>query len=363
MERKNILFIISSIGEGGAEKVATMLVSYLAGFHNIWLIYFHEKENTYPIDERVKVIPFFDRPSKEDARYAGISEKTFAFRKDKIESLQVKNRIDVTISFLKEPNRLNSLSRISTYRIISERNDPSRKDELYRTEILRAGENVDRIVFQTEYTMNQFPKRIRDKGVIIRNPICVNTHACESPLKKIVSVGRLVEQKNHVVLIGAFAIFHSTHPEYELFLYGSGPLEEELKALGRSLLPDHAIHFEGYREDVLSCIADAEQFVLSSDFEGLANALLEAMAMGLACVATRCSGIPEITDDGVNALLTPTGDPEALAEAMSRIADDPLLRQSLGREAACRAREWQIEYIGAQWRKLIGQEQDSVPFR
>ncbi len=350
------MFIISSIGEGGAEKVATMLVSYLAGFHNIWLIYFHEKANTYPIDQKVKVIPFFDAPPKDDVRYAGIKGKSFAFRKDMIEKLQIENRIDVTISFLKEPNKLNSLSRVATYRIISERNDPSHKDEVYRTEILNACENVDRIVFQTKYTMGQFPKSIQDKSVIIQNPITVNINADEDPLKRIVSVGRLVEQKNHALLIRAFSIFHSTHPEYELFLYGGGPLEEELKALSRSLLPDNAIHFEGFREDVLSCIACAEQFVLSSDFEGLANALMEAMAMGLACITTRCSGTAEITDDGVNALLTPTGDAKALAEAMSRIADDSALRQKLSREAAKKAEEWQIEHIGAQWLKLIEQE-------
>ena len=219
MKCKNILFIISSIGEGGAEKVATKLVSYLADFHNIWLVYFHKKENTYPIDERVKVIPCFE---------------SFALRKDMVERLQIDNHINVTISFLKEPNKLNSLSSVSTYRIISERNDPSHKDEAYRAEILKACENAHRIVFQTDYTMKQFPKSIRDKGVIIRNPISVDAHASENPQKRIVSVGRLVEQKNQALLIRAFSIFHSTHPEYELYLYGSGPLKEELKALSRS---------------------------------------------------------------------------------------------------------------------------------
>ncbi|MBQ9444061.1 MAG: glycosyltransferase [Lachnospiraceae bacterium] len=339
MKRKNILFIISSIGEGGAEKVATKLVSYLADFHNIWLVYFHKKENTYPIDERVKVVPCFE---------------SFALRKDVVERLQIDNHINVTISFLKEPNKLNSLSSVSTYRIISERNDPSHKDEAYRAEILKACENAHQIVFQTDYTMKQFPKSIRDKGVIIRNPISVDAHASENPQKRIVSVGRLVEQKNHALLIHAFSIFHSTHPGYELYLYGSGPLKEELKALSRSLLPDDAIHFEGFREDVLSCIACGEQFVMSSDYEGLANALMEAMSMGLACITTSCSGIPEIVDDGVNALLTPTGDARSMAEAMSRIADDPSLRRRLGREAAKKAEEWQMRYIGAQWMELIG---------
>lgn len=341
------MFIISSIGEGGAEKVATMLVSYFARFHNVWLIYFHKKTSTYPIDERVKVIPFLDG-------------RSFALRKDKVESLQIEHRIDVTISFLKEPNKLNSLSSVATYRIISERNDPSHKDEAYKTEILSACEKADRIVFQTEYTMRQFPKSIQDKGVVIRNPISVNAHALEFPLKRIVSVGRLVEQKNHAILLRAFSIFLKTHPEYELFLYGSGPLEEELKALSSSLLPDNAVHFEGFREDILSDIACAEMFVLSSDFEGLANALLEAMALGLACITTRCSGISEITDDGVNALLTPTGDAGALSEAMSCIADNPPLRRALGREAAKKALEWQIGHIGAKWMKLIGQAPGSV---
>lgn len=351
--RKNILFIISSIGEGGAQRVATILISYLAGYHNIWLIYFHKKENTYPVDERVNVIPFYDRPDPSDKRYEGLKNKTFAFRKNKIEQLQTEHKIDVTISFLKEPNLLNALSDVPTYRIISERNDPSGKDDAYRESMLKAAAIADRIVFQTEYTMKQFPESIRDKGVIIPNPVTPHEYRAKAPAGKIVTAGRLVEQKNHALLIRAFSIFLKTHPGYSLHIYGSGPLEDDLKAMGTELLPDGVLHFEGFRTDLLSCIEDAQQFILSSDYEGLPNVLLEAMSMGLPCISTCCSGIGEIVDDGINALLTPIGEAGALAEAMGRLANDESLRRKLSTEAAKKALQWRPQIIGSKWRDLF----------
>ena len=90
-------------------------------------------------------------------------------------------------------------------------------------------------------------------------------------------MGRLVPQKNHKFLIKAFSLFHKIHTEYHLNIYGIGPLLDELQNLVKKLNLVEYIHFKGFFEEIHEQIKDAEQFILSSDFEGMPNALLEAM--------------------------------------------------------------------------------------
>lgn len=121
------------------------------------------------------------------------------------------------------------------------------------------------------------------------------------------------------------------------YIYGEGELEEDLSALAGELGLADRVHFEGFREDVYEEMRDAEQFVMSSDFEGLSNALMEAMQMGLACISTDCTGSDELIEDGRDGLIVPVGDAEAMARAMCQLAEDPDLRRQIGRAAASTA--------------------------
>jgi glycosyltransferase involved in cell wall biosynthesis len=90
------------------------------------------------------------------------------------------------------------------------------------------------------------------------------------------------------------------------------------------------VHFVGHQEDILPWLAALDVFVLSSDWEGMSNALLEAMAAGLPVVATAVGGTPEVVVDGVTGLLVPPHDPISLAEAIVRLLDAPDLRRQMG---------------------------------
>lgn len=106
--------------------------------------------------------------------------------------------------------------------------------------------------------------------------------------KRIVAVGRLEPQKNHKLLIEAFACFREQDPEYTLELYGKGSMERELRDLTESLGIASSVIFRGFSEHVREEIRGAAMYVLSSDYEGISNSMLEALALGVPVIATDC---------------------------------------------------------------------------
>ena len=352
-DKKNILFLISSIGGGGAERVACRLVSEFSKKNKIYLMYFQPKENTYEISPNVTVIPFLSSDFKKKNENNLISKDPNLIRILEVEKMRRKYKIDITISFLYSPNIFNINAGGDSIKILSERNDPEGKGENYFKDMSSAYEKADKIVFQTNYIKNKFSLNIKNKSVIIPNPICVSCIGNKYKNKKIVSVGRLVPQKNHKFLIKSFSLFHKIHPEYHLHIYGIGVLLDELQCLVKDLNLIDYIHFEGFCVDIHEKIKDAEQFILSSNFEGMPNALLEAMMMGLSCISTNCSGIPEIIEDGKNGILVEKDDITGLVEAMIRLSEDKNLRENIGINAMKKSEEWKLETIVKKWENLF----------
>lgn len=116
--------------------------------------------------------------------------------------------------------------------------------------------------------------------------------------KKIVTVGRLTVQKNQKLLIESFSEVLKKYPNIILEIYGDGEKREELKYIIKTLGVSNNVIFKGNILNVHEAIADAGLFVLSSDYEGLSNALMEAMMMGLPCISTTCAGSDELISDG-----------------------------------------------------------------
>ncbi|MEM7349860.1 MAG: glycosyltransferase, partial [Acidobacteriota bacterium] len=157
-------------------------------------------------------------------------------------------------------------------------------------------------------------------------------------------VGRLTDTKGFEHLLAAAAEARANGIRLEVVLVGDGPRHEALTAEARRLGIGSAVHFLGRRGDP-DCIYPAlDLFVLSSLREGSPNVLLEAMACGIAAIATRVGGVPELIDDGDQGLLIPPGDPKVLATALQRLATDPALRHRLGQAARERVeRELTVE--------------------
>lgn len=351
--QKKIAFILGSMGRGGAERVISILSKNFAKcgwLTNICLLLFNKVD--YSLDPTTRVFDF------TGSVLSRLKRAPYWLRT--LRSYIKREQPDVVVSFAARINILVLLASLGTKTkvIISERNDPSCDGRGIITKFfVRLLYPISkRIVFQTTRSLNYFPKSILKKGIVIPNPICVDCFASEVKKKKIVSVGRLTKQKNHALLIRSFAEVSKDFPEYELFIYGDGELLNELKMLSVNLEIDSKVHFEGNVPNLHEQIADAELFVLSSNYEGLSNALLEALMMGLPCISTNCAGSDEYIKNGVNGFIVPVNDIEKLQKAMKQILSDNMLKEKFSKQAKISSKKFTEKNVFFQWQQVIGEK-------
>ncbi|WP_285009807.1 glycosyltransferase [Pedobacter faecalis] len=191
------------------------------------------------------------------------------------------------------------------------------------------------IVFQTDKLRMRYRKHI-SKSVVISNPIMdelddFSVHR----RKRIVGVGRLSEEKGFDLLIRAFSQLENRH-HYSLEIYGDGPQRSVLESLINSLGMSELVELKGRVDRVVDHIADAEIFVLSSYLEGMPNALIEAMSMGLACISTDfpSGGAHVLIKNNINGIIIPTGSVEHMTASMNRIIENQEFRMMLQENAA-----------------------------
>lgn len=237
--------------------------------------------------------------------------------------------------------------------LVSERNDPRRVPWQHKIVRNWAYSKADKLVFQTEDSMKLFSKKIQKKSVVISNPVSDNLpdYFVGARPKKIVNVARLEPQKNHKLLIKAFAEFYKEYPDFSLEIYGQGGMDSELKALATELELDKAIVFHGFSSNVKDEIKDASMFVLSSDYEGISNAMVEALAMGIPTISTDCpiGGARAYIEDGINGLLTPVGDANALAEAMKKLAKNADIAYKMSQNALSIRDKYSLDNIAKEF--------------
>ena len=243
--------------------------------------------------------------------------------------------------------------------VFCERNHPVRPD--MPANIIRIRDRITRrcsaAVFQTQEERDYYTW-LKCPTAVIPNPVKEDLPAPFTGERRheIVNFCRLNKQKNIPLLIGAFEKLLREYPDYTLRIYGRGDEKDNLVALTREKGLEDSVFFEDFASDVHDRIRDVAMYVCSSDFEGLSNSMLEAMAIGMPCVCTDCEGggARMMIRHGENGLLTPIGDEQALYEAMKKLAEDPSLAARLGAEAAKVRRELSIEQIAERWESIIG---------
>jgi glycosyltransferase involved in cell wall biosynthesis len=175
-----------------------------------------------------------------------------------------------------------------------------------------------------------------ERSVRARETVC-REFGLPDDVRLVVNVGNLVPKKGHRVLLAAARHVADRVPAVRFLVVGSGPLAEDLATLARRSGLDGQVVFTGLRDDATALIGAADVFVLSSLHEGLPVALLEAMALGRAVVATRVGGVPEVVAHGETGVLVEPGDPQALAASILQLLHDDRLRDRLGRQARAQA--------------------------
>ena len=209
-------------------------------------------------------------------------------------------------------------------------------------------------VFQTNEAKNYYNRKIQSRSTIIANPLKVEelpTPYFGERERRVVAVGRLIPAKNYPNLIHAFLKFHEDNDDYRLEIYGDGVLKKELTKMINEYNASQFIKLMGSRKSVLEDIKTAAIYVLSSDIEGMPNALIEAMAMGIPCIATDCpsGGSKDLIQDGMNGLLAPVRNSDVLANSLSRYVEDDNLSRMVSMNSIKVRDKLDINIIGEKW--------------
>ena len=215
---------------------------------------------------------------------------------------------------------------------------------------------ASRCVAMTQGVVNLFDERIREKSMVIPNPLRGDLPALYSGKRRntVVNYCRLHRAKNLPLLIDAFAAFHQKHPEFSLEIYGEGDLQEGLLAQIDRLGLSKVAHIYPFDPAIHQKIRDCAMFVSSSDWEGFPNSVMEAMAIGLPTISTDCDfGPRDMIRDHENGLLVPVGDADALSGAMAELANDPALSARMSQEAVKARETYRADTIGQRWLSLI----------
>jgi glycosyltransferase involved in cell wall biosynthesis len=350
---KKIDIITRAMTSGGAERVIAQLANYFVT-NDICcrIITTDKREVMYPLDEKVQIISVGKKSDNKVidrvVRYSTLRKIVLSDRPDVVLTMPEDTGIYVILALLG--------TGIPVY--VSERNNPWVMPDVKVTRFLRqiAYPFAKGVIFQTEMAKSFFSPRIQKKGVVLPNP--VDASRIPEPYKgerekKFVAVGRLEPQKNFPLLIRAFAEFNKEIHGYNLTIYGEGSERVKLEKLIEDLGMQDNIELPGRDKDVLNKINSAAAFILSSDYEGMPNALIESMCMGMPVISTDCpSGGPrELICDGKNGLLVRVNDINGMTDAMRKIVGEN--SKLFGENAYVTGKKLTDPYVFEEWENVL----------
>lgn len=351
--KAKIFFVCSSLNSGGAERVLSILSRPLADrYSNVEYIMWKDQPVFYNIDNRIKLVNI-----EKECGSRNLRKRMLWFRK-----YVNKSNPNLILSFSAPFNMLTIASLLFTnHRIIAcERVDPrsfrwGRHFEIARNLLYRKAFGI---LAQTQMSKEYFKGNLFRKTQVIYNPITMSLNDVGSALntKKsntIVTAGRLVSQKRHDLLIKSFSKFKTTHPDYQLIIYGEGTEKEKLISLTKKLGLFKDVSFPGNAKDLWEKIKSAKMFVMSSDFEGMSNSMIESMCLGIPTISTRVSGATDLIQNNHNGILIDTGDDEALYQSLCKVADNEGFASKLGQNGTKLYNKLSVDVISKEWLDYI----------
>ncbi len=357
MKRK-ILFYIHSLNKGGAERVMLTIAQELNRGDDYDVVILTDKKDDleYTLPDGLARINIEDDKNSTTtfSRLKAIRKHVKEQAPDKVVVFMLSSAIRAAVALCLTRSRIIACVRSNPY------DDYSRGRN--RHILLWCMKRCERIVCQTQYQKDFFPDNLKDRCVVISNPIfsefATKAHMLSENREasnNIVATGRLYDYKNHKLLIEAFSKIADDHKSINVVIYGEGPYRGELEQLIRDKKLETRVFLPGDSDHVAEDIANALIYVLPSDTEGLPNALMEAMALGLPAISTDCpcGGPKSIIDDGINGILVPTGDVDRMAQAIENLLSNENLRQNMGREAQRILKTNELSKIVDQWKEII----------
>lgn len=357
-----IVFVYGNMQRGGAQRVISCLAAYCAQMgDDVTILTLDGGGSDYELDPGVKVLGLNvagDSANRLD------SFRRFLTTERKLRDWMQAEKPDAVLAFSTKIAMRIQLASVKggPALICSERANPAFRAENAASRMeRRLLKKADGFIFQTQRVSRLFPERLQKIGTVIHNGLFSEDIPEKLPAfsarnhREICAVGRLDNgQKAYDVMLDAFALFREKHPEHVLHIYGSGGSEAAIRTQAAALGLADSVILHGNLPHVIQEIKDMGMFVMTSRYEGMPNALIEAMACGLPCVCTDCDfGPAELIRDGENGLLVPVDDMKAVAAAMGRIADEPALAERLSKEALEIRQTHGRETICGQYRDYI----------
>ena len=350
-----VAFYIGSLHKGGAERVFVNLAEYfLNQDYQVLMVTQYLKEDEY------ELLPGIDRVISDITPQETTDSRIVNFwrRLLKLHRIWKQEKPDLVLSCAGKNNFMTIVSTMftKTKPIVSVVGEAK---EEYPGKLMLMLANLlfpyaAGVVLQTERSRSFFSKRVGKTAVILPNslnPLFIRPAFQGEREKRIVSVGRMDANKNHEMMIRAFAKLAAKYPEYTLIIYGEGELRSHLEKLIDSLELSDKVLLPGVILNVADEIEKTSLFLLTSYSEGVSNALIEAMALGLPVIATDVpsGGTVELIEHGKNGWIIPVGDETALEKAMDKLLSDRELAESLGVQARKLQERFAPERVNRQW--------------
>ena len=359
---KTIAFHVSSLAQGGAERVVANLANRFAmdGF-SVYVVTEEYGDNEFVLDPKVKRVHV--GLTQDDEKKNRITK--FLLRVKYLKSFVKECRPDVLVAFAHRCNyrALMAAGNSDIPVVISIRINPIGYYDAFsdKVQIKWLFPKASGCVFQTQEQKDWFKPYLQDNSRIIMNPI--NPKYFGNPLpqireKAVMHHARLVDFKNQPMLVRAFLKVHEKHPDYVLKIFGPDSHDGTKQILEKLIRDNNAedyVLLMGASSELEKEIPKGEIYAYSSDYEGMPNSLLEAMAMGMPVVSTDCpcGGPRAVIKDGENGFLIPVGDEDALADRMIRLIEDKELARRFSENARKIEDVASIEAIYKQWKDYL----------
>ena len=346
-----ISFFVGSLSRGGAERVISILANdYCQRGWDVDVVLLLKNTVAYPVDSRIRIVDL--APAS-----GGYAQNALSWLAG-IRRYLRREKPDRVVSFVGRINALVLTAAVGMKLpiIVSERNDPKHDNRgavmlWYCNMIYHL---ASKVVFQTQYEKSCFTKSLEPKSFVIPNPVAIHALRDADPDPVVVTAGRLMTQKNQAMLIRAMARIHQKYPYVKCRIYGEGALRETLQAQIDDLNLRNVVSLEGNVADIHEKMAPCSIFALTSNYEGLSNALIEAMMMGLPCVTTDYPGVRELVEDKKTGLVIPLDDDGALADAISRLIENKdNCANTISQSGKTYAERFRKEVVLQQWCSVI----------
>ncbi len=366
IRNKKIVFCIDCLRKGGAERVVSVLANNLSIENNVYIMTIDKEKIQYKLNDNISLIEIEKKYKKNNNPIMNKIFKLYKIiKKTKIMRKRFKSiKPDIIISFLPKASFMSVMANRKKYKlIISDRNDPAKEyNNLIHYILMKLlYSEANGFVFQTngakEYFDNEINLTNKKVDIIVNpvNPSFENYKNVANRKKKIISVCRLTEQKNIDLLIDAFYDLREKYKEYKLIIYGEGLLRDKLEDKIAKLKLTDQVKLPGIVDDVADKIYDSSLFVLTSNYEGIPNALIEAMVLGLPVIATDCpcGGPRMFIKNGENGYLINVNDKEDLKKKIQLILDNTDIQNKISINAKKIINEVRVDTIIDKWKKFI----------